>query len=325
MTCTVVIPAWNNAASLSKVLRALRPQLLRRDNVLVVDDGSTDATAELVRREQAAFDGHLRLSLQAHRGAAAARNTGMHAANTDLLLFLGADVIPDQHCVARHRAVHQRYQEETIGCLGFVTWDPQLPPTPFMIWLEQGGPQNSFGEIAGHQWVDPTRYCYAANSSFKRSFVVSLGGFDDRQFRTYGWEDCDFGIRFATRGGRLYYEPSARAYHAHFHSIHSWARRQKFAGESFVTFCRVHPARASTPSSAVGWRYAFRRLLYRSPVGATLRALARRAERRWILPWVYAKVSGWVFTDSVHRRAVENSSQDVQEPNNEKRGLFSSV
>ncbi|MDP3685336.1 MAG: hypothetical protein Q8R32_00725, partial [bacterium] len=120
------------------------------------------------------------------------------------------------------------------------------------------------------------------------------------------------GIRFADRGGCLYYEPSARAYHAHSHSIGSWTRRQELAGGSFVTLCHVHPARVSMPSSAIGWRYVLRRLLHHSPVGTTLRAIARHAERRWILPRVYAKVSGWMFNESVHRKAVENSSRETE-------------
>ncbi|TSC72306.1 MAG: cell wall biosynthesis glycosyltransferase [Parcubacteria group bacterium Gr01-1014_38] len=302
MTLTVVIPAWNSAASIVRVLCALRPQLLPHDAVVVVDDGSTDATPELIPQEQLLFGGRLHFTRQEHRGAAAARNHGMAVSTTDLVLFLGADMLPAASLLARHRAVHQQYPEETTGCLGFVTWDPLLPPTPFMVWLEHGGSQNAYGEIAGLRWVDLARYCYGSNISFKRTFVQRARGFDEQNFRTYGWEDLDLGIRLAARGGRIYYEPSARAYHAHHYSFDSWVRRQTLAGESFVTIARIHPTRESLPRTAVGMRYAARRFLHHFPLGASLRSLARHSERRWILPGLYARVSGWVFTKSVHQR-----------------------
>ncbi|TSC62459.1 MAG: glycosyl transferase family protein [Parcubacteria group bacterium Gr01-1014_106] len=300
MTLTVIIPARNGAGTLPRVLRSLHQQLRPSDGCIVVDDGSTDDTALIVARERAAFSCHLQLIQQAHRGAAAARNAGIAAATTELIVFLGADILPHPACIERHRSVHQRFLEASVGCVGFVTWDPQLPPTPLMVWLEHGGPENAYGQIAGQTWVDVAQYCYGANISFKRQFVATVGGFNEQEFCTYGWEDCDFGIRLADHGGRLFYEPTARAYHAHAYSFPAWESRQIAAGKSFVNLVRLHSKRHALPASAHGWRYAARRAVYGSPLGTLLFALARFAERRWIFPRLYARVSGWVFTESVH-------------------------
>lgn len=305
MTLTVVIPVWNGEATLPSVLRALKQQLRSSDNLVIVDDGSTDATSELAERECSLFPCRVQRIQQEHRGAAAARNAGIAAATTELVLFLGADILPGPSLIDRHRSIHMRTPEPFVGCLGFVTWDPMLPPTPFMVWLEHGGPQNAYGEIAGHTQVDLARYCYGANISFKRNFLEDAGGFDGQQFCTYGWEDCDLGIRLADRGGRLLYEPAARAYHMHNYSFAVWKSRQIAAGESFVTLARMHPQRHPLPPTVRGWRYTIRRLLYHSLLGRVSPALVRFAERRWIIPNFYARISGWMFTESVHKSLPE--------------------
>lgn len=300
MTLAVVIPVRNGEATLPSVLRALQQQLRSSDSLIIVDDGSTDATSVLIERECFLFPCRVQRIQQEHRGAAAARNAGIAVARAELALFLGADILPTPSFIDRHRAIHMRMPEPSVSCLGFVTWDPMLPPTPFMVWLEHGGPQNAYGEIAGHTWVDLARYCYGANISFKRKFLEDAGGFNEQQFCTYGWEDCDLGIRLADRGGRLVYEPAARAYHMHHYSFSVWKSRQIAAGESFVTLARMHPQHHSLPRTVRGWRYTVRRLLYHSPLGRAVSALVRFAERRWIIPNFYARISGWMFTESVH-------------------------
>ncbi len=89
MTCdvSVVIPAWNAAHLLPRCLESVLAQTLAPREIIVVDDGSRDATAEV-----AANCGYaVRVIRQENRGAAGARNTGIRAAAGKWIAFLDAD------------------------------------------------------------------------------------------------------------------------------------------------------------------------------------------------------------------------------------------
>ena len=84
---SVVIPAYNAAATLSRAIDSVRAQTWPAHEIIVVDDGSTDATAEAAARHGDA----VRLVRQPNRGVAVARNAGAAAATGDWLAFLDAD------------------------------------------------------------------------------------------------------------------------------------------------------------------------------------------------------------------------------------------
>ena len=83
----VVIPAKDRASVLRDALTSVFAQTVRPEQVLVVDDGSTDATAEIAR----SFEGVTVLAHPEPRGSGPARNTGILAAETDWIAFLDSD------------------------------------------------------------------------------------------------------------------------------------------------------------------------------------------------------------------------------------------
>ncbi len=85
---TVVIPLYNKAPYVGRCLESVRRQTCRAFSIIVVDDGSTDGSAEAARPYLGPDD---RLVQQANAGAAAARNTGVALAETELVAFLDAD------------------------------------------------------------------------------------------------------------------------------------------------------------------------------------------------------------------------------------------
>jgi dolichyl-phosphate beta-glucosyltransferase len=95
---TIVLPAYNEARRIAPALDELfaylkpRPAELPATNVLVVDDGSTDGTADLVRSRPEAVDGLLNLMTVPHAGKGAAVRAGMLAAAGDLVVFADADM-----------------------------------------------------------------------------------------------------------------------------------------------------------------------------------------------------------------------------------------
>src|SRR5262245_4502278 len=87
---SVVIPAHNAAATIGETLLSVRSQTHRMLEILVIDDGSTDGTADIAR-DHAALDSRIRLVRQKNGGVAAARNRGIEEAAADLVAFVDAD------------------------------------------------------------------------------------------------------------------------------------------------------------------------------------------------------------------------------------------
>src|SRR5262245_57856494 len=87
---SVVVPAFNAGATLDQTLRSVRAQTYTHLEVIVVDDGSKDATAEIALAH-AKSDARIRLVRQANGGVASARNAGIREARAALVAPIDAD------------------------------------------------------------------------------------------------------------------------------------------------------------------------------------------------------------------------------------------
>ncbi len=233
---SIVVPTHNRAATLQRCIEALWAQRERPESceVVIVDDGSSDETPEVV----AALERHAPIPLtyvpQAAQGPAAARNCGIRAATGDVVLLLGDDIIAEPTLVAEHLRWHARFPSPLVAVLGFVTWSRHITITPYMRWLEESGNQFDYAAIAGREDVDPARYLYTANLSLKRSVFVTLGEWFDERFRHALLEDIDLGRRLAARGLQLKYNAAAVAYHEHAIRLATYVRRIRLSSEYWV-------------------------------------------------------------------------------------------
>ena len=84
---SVIVPLYNHETYLDEALRSIREQTRPPEQIIVVDDGSTDASAEVARRHAP----HVTLIFQANQGIASARNAGLAAATGEFIAFLDAD------------------------------------------------------------------------------------------------------------------------------------------------------------------------------------------------------------------------------------------
>jgi hypothetical protein len=105
---SVIVPAFNVARFVGECLASVRAQTLTDWECIVVDDGSTDGTAERVREEA---DPRVRLIVQPNRGVSAARNAGLAAAQGEYALFLDADDFLHREALERLSGALQAHRQ----------------------------------------------------------------------------------------------------------------------------------------------------------------------------------------------------------------------
>jgi len=95
MKVSIIIPTYNEAFDLEKCLRSLSEQSFRDFEIIIVDDGSTDKTPEVLKNLKQVVNS-LKLLEQKHGGAGMARNLGAKSASGDILVFVDADMTFDE-------------------------------------------------------------------------------------------------------------------------------------------------------------------------------------------------------------------------------------
>jgi len=238
---SVVIPSYNRAQTLGKVLDALRAQTVGPEalEVIVVDDGSTDGTADVVHAMQQDAALELIYDKQANRGPGAARNAGIARAKHPLVVFLGDDTIPVPQFVEEHLACHARHGATSdVAVVGYTTWAHRLRPTPFLRFIGEDGPQ--FHYAAAREDVPlGWGFFYTSNLSVPRALLDRAGSLFNEDLRI--WEDGELGYRLQQAGMRLYYSPRAVAFHDHETDVRRYCRRLIDSGHYSRIMLRKHP------------------------------------------------------------------------------------
>lgn len=232
MTCDVIMPVFNNANVLSKTLAALFSQNIPNSwqcRLIISDDGSADDTVVIVQKIEAPANWQKKVITGKHAGPGAARNRGLEIADSDIVFFLGADILLRPGALAHHLTFHEQHPEVSAAALGMVKWDPRLLPTPLMEWMVHGGQQNDFDSLLGKTTADPAHFLYASHVTLKRSLIQNLRF---PEHAGYGWEDLMLGDALARRGLKLYVLHQAIGLHHHFYSVEQVAGRQRFVGRN---------------------------------------------------------------------------------------------
>jgi len=222
---SVIIPAYNAEAILSRCLVALQGQTLPPAEVIVVDDGSTDATAEIAQGFA------VRVIRQANAGPAAARNAGAQAACGDLLLFTDADCAPACDWVQRMAAP---FEDPTVaGAKGvYCTHQPEL-----VARFVQREYEDKYDRMRGQSAID---FIDTYSAAYRRDVFIQAGGFDTA-FPTASVEDQEFSFRLARAGHRLVFAPDACVAHLHDRTLGEYARRKFWIGYWKAQVTRRYP------------------------------------------------------------------------------------
>jgi len=222
---TVVIATYNRCDTLKKAILAYQGQteLRAMREVLVVDDGSSDATPAMVSELSEKSVVPIRYLRQENKGPAAARNVGIRLATTDLILFTDDDIIPSTTLVAQHINWHMEFPELSAAVLGYMAWSPEVNPTPFMKWYGTDGALLDYSNLDGRTEIAEGHF-YTGNISLKTVFLRQNGGFDE-DFKAAAYEDIELGYRLRKAGMRLLYNYKALGYHEQFFSFADACRR----------------------------------------------------------------------------------------------------
>lgn len=236
---SVVTCTRDASARLRRTLESLCHQTLGRHafEVVVVDDGSTDDTHEVLR----AFEPRLplRWTRQRRSGVALARNHGLFFARGVVVLFLDEGAAePD--LLERHLEAHRRFPEPRFAVLGRSLLDASIEGDPLMRFA---------ADLHGSPWSNPRagpgelldwRHFRAARSSCKRGFLVFRGVFN-AAFRSCG-EDGELAYRLSRHGFQVVHEPGASTRIVENRSIEEVCARMRREGEASATFAGLHPA-----------------------------------------------------------------------------------
>ncbi len=268
LAASVIIPAYNEASTLPSCLRALAAQTVTPDRyeVIVVDDGSVDGTAEIAARHGALV---LR---QEHQGAAAARNRGAQQARNPILLFTDADCEPLPDWIEQMLAPFA--DPDTVGVKGAY----RTRQRSWVARFTQAEYQEKYAHLARSPSIDFVD-TYAA--AYRRDRFLAAGGFDP-SFPSASVEDQELSYRLAGEGHRLVFAPSACVYHQHPATIRHYARRKFQLGRWKVRVLLRHPAKA-VHDSYTPWTQKAQLALLPLTVGATIGALVGAIPWAWPL------------------------------------------
>lgn len=293
-TVSVVVPTYNRKDVLEETVRALAGQTVPPLEAIVVDDGSTDGTFELLLSLREELKGRLDLVVvrQENLRQGRARNNGVGRARGDLVLFLGDDTIPEPACVAEHLAAREG-REGPCAVIGFTGWHRgKMRVTPFLDFVNGHGPQFSFDLLGDGQEV-PFTTLYTSNVSIPRE-ALGAEPFDHR-FTSYGWEDCELGWRLSSAGLPIVYRKAAATRHVHPQTMSQFLARQAHVGRAVDVLYAIHPELEGSP-----WlpprrpRFRHRAFSFAYRAAAWLAAPLDRAGIRLPLR-VYHGLVAWAF------------------------------
>jgi len=210
---SIIIPTYNRAEVLRECLAALALQDFPFGSfeIIVIDDGSTDNTAEVVQQATSRFETHY--IFQKNSGPAAARNCGVRHAEGDLILIINDDAIAPSSLVAGHYLMHRKVQcggrLAILGTREFRVEDKTR--TLNFLYDQVPFSMRVYGWSEGFY---PSPFFVTFNISMRRCDFEEVGGFDE-DFTSAIGEDTEFGARWASSQGKILFLPQLRAHHFH--------------------------------------------------------------------------------------------------------------
>ncbi len=232
---SVVVCTYNGSRTLGECLGGIGRLDYPDTEVIVVDDGSTDATATIAREYQ------VRLISTENGGLSHARNVGLAAATGEIIAYLDDDAYPDPHWLRYLAYTFFSTAHAGVGGPNLVPLDDRAIAQ--CVGNAPGGPIHVLltDSVAEH--------IPGCNMAFRKSCLIAIGGFDP-QFRTAG-DDVDICWRLQDKGWTIGFNPAALVWHHRRNSIGAYLRQQKGYGKAEALLQRKWPDKFNLAGHAV--------------------------------------------------------------------------
>ena len=209
---TVVIPNWNGMAYLEGCLTSLKNQTMPRFRIIMIDNGSTDGSADYVREH---FPGIRIRAFHTNTGFCAAVNEGIRLAKTPYVILLNNDTVCDARFVEKLCEAMEK-EPETFSCAARMMQlkNPGLIDDAGDHYCALGWAFADGHGLPGEKRMKRRRIFAACAGAaiYRREWFDRIGLFDERQFAYL--EDIDIGWRALRAGYVNRYEPEAVVLHA---------------------------------------------------------------------------------------------------------------
>jgi len=238
---SVVVPSMNKVDLLRQTIDALVKQdagINRQWEVVVVNDGSTDGTADFLGTLDGTGENPLlRVVSPPHNvGRAKARNLGARAAAGNYILFMDDDIVAPAGLVKAHLDLLE--SRPGNGTIGYAVTAPEVVDAPHFSYLDSRGVAKLSEAMA------PGRFFVTQNAAVSREAFLSIGGFDEN-FSSYGFEDMEVAFRLEDDAGIQFLalkEPVPL--HVHHHTLQEYLDKKVECGRhSLPHLARLHPQR----------------------------------------------------------------------------------
>ena len=302
-TVSVILPTLQEEKTIHTALEALHRQTVLPLEVIVVDNGSTDKTKEIVEQFiQTTPAPKTLLLIETRRGPSAARNMGIRQARGEILAFLDADSVPRGDWIERIVALLTPPLAGVGGpCVGFL-------PGRFMERYFTAVQKVNYTARGLSQEEDlRMNFLPGGNCAFRKDTLLEAGGFDASLSISEDMELCQ---RLLALGKRLYFDPLLTVDHASNRSIASRLNRNFLAGTVQAKVLKHHFPKGVT--FYFGGSTKPRRCFRNAPFAAAvdlfsvtkvllfLSLMEKGIPVLWLFIWVV--LVGWRI-DSVYRKA----------------------
>jgi O-antigen biosynthesis protein len=224
---SVVICAYNAERTMEACCESLTKLRYERLEIVVVDDGSTDRTAEIAARYP------FRLIRQENKGLSVARNVGAEAATGEIIAYTDSDCVVDPDWLTY--LVGAMVRHEWVACGG-----PNLPPpepslVPSCVAVAPGGPTHVLVQD------DVAEHIPGCNMAFRKDALFGVGLFDP-QYAAAG-DDVDLCWRLQNQGWQIGFAPGAMVWHFRRNTVKAYLRQQRGYGKAEALLYFKHPYR----------------------------------------------------------------------------------
>ncbi len=223
---SVVVCAYNAADTIEDNLASLEQLTYPDYEIILVNDGSRDATGEIGRRHP-----RVRVIDTPNAGLSAARNVGLAEATGQIVAYTDADTRVDRDWLTY--LVQPFLTSDVVGSGGPNVVPPDDPPMAQSIARAPGGPTHVLldDRIAEH--------VPGCNMAFRREALLAVGGFNPVYLRA--GDDVDVCWRLQARGWKIGFASSALVWHHHRASVTAYWRQQVGYGEGETWLMAHHP------------------------------------------------------------------------------------